>query len=76
MTKLIVLTKADKDPSDLHELIQLHKVIEMAWQQLEMTDFIKAYTQISMADIDPDLQGSAIGTALSAARINAIAQIL
>lgn len=76
LTKLIVLTKADKDPSELHELIQLHKVIEMAWQQLEMTDFIKAYTQISMADIDPDLQGSAIGTALSAARINAIAQIL
>lgn len=73
---LIGLTKADKDFGTLSEIMALHHVVKSAYQKIELGNFVAAYQQITIQDIDSCLQGSAIGDALNVARIDSIAKIL
>ncbi|PNK59511.1 tRNA cytidylyltransferase [Psychrobacter sp. FDAARGOS_221] len=73
---LIAANKADKDPETLMALMTLHKVFELSYQQLEFQRYIEAYQKISIKDVDSSLQGSAIGAAIEAARIEAIQDLI
>lgn len=76
ITSVITLTKADKSEVELQQLLQVHKVLELANQQLAFEDYIEAFNQISIEDVDPSLQGRAIGEAIQQARVEAIAKLL
>lgn len=75
IVSVITLTKADKSEVELHQLLQVHKVLQLASQQLAFNDYIEAFNQISIEDVDPSLQGRAIGEAIQQARVEAIAKL-
>lgn len=76
IAKFIMLTKADKNDQELAELLQVHKVIELSYQQQQFKQYLQAYRAITIADVDEGLQGSAIGEAIGQARVEAISKLL
>lgn len=75
IAKLITITKADKSELELSELLQVHKVVELSYQQLQFSKYIQAFKAITINDVDEGLKGSAIGEAIHQARVEAIAKI-
>ena len=75
IAKLITLTKADKNELELSELLQVHKVVELSYQQLQFSKYIHAFKAITINDVDDGLKGSAIGEAIHQARVEAIAKL-
>ena len=75
IAKLITITKADKSELELSELLQVHKVVELSYQQLQFSKYVQAFKAITINDVDDGLKGSAIGEAIHQARVEAIAKI-
>lgn len=75
IAKLITITKADKSELELSELLQVHKVVELSYQQLQFSKYIQAFKAITINDVDEGLRGSAIGEAIHQARVEAIAKL-
>ena len=75
IAKLITITKADKSELELSELLQVHKVVQLSYQQLQFSKYIQAFKAITINDVDEGLRGSAIGEAIHQARVEAIAKI-
>lgn len=75
IAKLITITKADKSELELSELLQVHKVVQLSYQQLQFSKYIQAFKAITINDVDEGLKGSAIGEAIHQARVEAIAKI-
>ncbi|SUD90701.1 tRNA cytidylyltransferase [Psychrobacter phenylpyruvicus] len=75
IAKLITITKADKSEVEFGELLQVHKVVELSYQQLQFNQYVQAFNRISINDVDEGLKGSAIGEAIHQARVQAIAEI-
>lgn len=72
IARLIGVTKADKSDTEINELFQVHKILELAYQQLEFDRYIQAFKNITIKDVDESLKGSAIGEAIHQARIDSI----
>lgn len=75
IAKLITITKADKSELELSELLQVHKVVQLSYQQLQFSKYIQAFKAITINDVDEGLRGSAIGEAIHQARVEAIAKL-
>lgn len=75
IAKLITITKADKSELELSELLQVHKVVQLSYQQLQFSKYIQAFKAITINDVDEGLKGSAIGEAIHQARVEAIAKL-
>ena len=75
IAKLITITKADKSELELSELLQVHKVVQLSYQQLQFSKYIQAFKAITINDVDEGLKSSAIGEAIHQARVEAIAKI-
>ena len=72
IAKLITITKADKSEIEFAELLQVHKVVELSYQQLQFSQYVQAFKKITINDVDDSLKGSAIGEAINQARIDSI----
>lgn len=72
IARLIGVTKADKSDTEINELFEIHKILELAYQQLEFDRYIQAFKNITIKDVDESLKGSAIGEAIHQARIDSI----
>ncbi len=73
---LLQITKAHKNPEDMHALIATHHHLQSAYQHMKLEQLIAAYNSVTMRDIDADLHGSAIGAALDNARLARVAAAL
>ncbi|SJM72992.1 tRNA cytidylyltransferase [Psychrobacter piechaudii] len=75
IAKLITITKADKSEVEFGELLQVHKLVELSYQQLQFSKYVQAFKAITINEVDDSLKGSAIGEAIHEARVKAIAQL-
>lgn len=64
-----------KNPDSLMQALQIVNVWRMARQQAALNAQLTVVSDVSMADIAPDLMGAAIGRALDEARVARLAQI-
>ncbi|WP_367110064.1 tRNA nucleotidyltransferase [uncultured Psychrobacter sp.] len=66
---LIQACSAHKEPEKLSQLLVTSQVLKLAIQHREMMLALESFHAIGMDDIDANLKGAAIGTALREARI-------
>ena len=66
---LIQTCGAHKEPDKLSQLLVCSHVLQLAMQHRQMMIALNSFHAVNMADIEPDLRGPAIGTALRQSRI-------
>ena len=67
--ELIQACSAHKDPSKLSQLLVTSHVLQLARQHRQMMLALNSFHAITIADIDPELKGAAIGQAMNEKRI-------
>lgn len=66
---LIQACSAHKDPSKLSQLLVTSHVLQLARQHRQMMLALNSFHAVTIADIDPELKGAAIGQAMNEKRI-------